>query len=350
MADPGARELKLTQYLNEAYGQEKQLETVLQAQIGRAKAAARKTLQKRLQDHLKETKAQARGLERRIKQLGGKAEAQSLPGPDIVSDAASGIASVANKAVAAAKGPVQALRGTSPADNLLRNVRDAVWNEAEEIAHYDAIEALAESLNDKDTAKLAREFRRQEERMQKFLRGQIAQLVKQVVKDEVPAAERSGNGGTSRRSTSRSSSSRSSSSRSSSRSSGSSARKAAGAKGGRKSSSSGSSSSRSRASSSGSSSRASGSSSRSSGSSSRSSGSSSRSSGSSSRKAAGAKGGRKSSSSGSSSSRSRASSSGSSSRSSGSGSRSSGSSRSRSSRSSGGSSSGGSSSGGSSSS
>ncbi|HEX8084213.1 MAG TPA: DUF892 family protein [Solirubrobacteraceae bacterium] len=297
MADPGARELKLTQYLNEAYGKEKQLETTLQAQIGLAKAAARKTLQKRLQDHLKETKAQARGLERRIKQLGGKAEAVSLPGPDVVSDAASGAASLANKAVAAAKGPVQALRGTSPADNLLRNVRDAVWNEAEEIAHYDAIEALAETLNDKDTAKLAREFRRQEERMQKFLRGQIGQLVKQVVKDEVPAAERRANGGTSRRrSTSRSSGSRSTSrsSGSSSRSSGGSRGKSSGgsrgkSSGGSRAKSSGSSS-RSRASSSGSSSRSSGSTSRrssgsSSGGSSRSSGSSrSKSSGSSSRR------------------------------------------------------------------
>ncbi|HEX8122823.1 MAG TPA: DUF892 family protein [Solirubrobacteraceae bacterium] len=308
MADPGARELKLTQYLNEAYGKEKQLETVLQAQIGLAKAAARKTLQKRLQDHLKETKAQSRGLERRIKQLGGRAEAQSLPGPDIVSDAASGVANVANRALAAAKGPVQALRGTSPADNLLRNVRDAVWNEAEEIAHYDAIEALAETLNDKDTAKLAREFRRQEERMQKFLRGQIAQLVKQVVKDEVPAKERSGNGGTSRRaSSSRSSSSGSSSRPSSSRasSSGSSSRKSTGSssrrsgaagktaaatKGGRKSSSS-SSRSRSASSSSGSSrssSRSSGSSARkSSGTSRKSSGTSRRSSGGSSRRSSG---------------------------------------------------------------
>ena len=32
MADPTARELKLIQYLNEAYGKEKQHETTLQAQ------------------------------------------------------------------------------------------------------------------------------------------------------------------------------------------------------------------------------------------------------------------------------------------------------------------------------
>src|SRR5438132_134836 len=99
MADPTARELKLIQYLNEAYGKEKQLETTLQAQI----RLAEKTLKKRLQDHLKETKAQARGLERRIKQLGGKATATNLPGPDAVSDVASAATSVANKAVAAAK-------------------------------------------------------------------------------------------------------------------------------------------------------------------------------------------------------------------------------------------------------
>src|SRR5688500_10446406 len=204
--DLNARDSKLIQYLNEAYGKEKELETALQAHI--KMASDRESYKKRFQDHLKETKAQARGLERRIKALGGKAEAVNLPGPDVVSGAASGVATVANKALAAAKGPVQALRGTSPADNLLRNVRDAVWNEAEEIAHYDAIEALAESLNDKDTAKMAREFRRQEERMQKFLRGQISALVKQVVRDEVPARERSGNGGTRRRTTTRSSSSR----------------------------------------------------------------------------------------------------------------------------------------------
>src|SRR5215212_1546584 len=172
MADPTSRELKLIQYLNEAYGKEKQLETVLQAQTKLAEA--RKPLKKRLQEHHKETKAQARNLERRIKALGGKADASNLPGPDIVGEAANLGASVANKALAAAKGPVQALRGTSPADNLLRNIRDSYWNEAEEIAHYDVIEALGEELNDKETVKLAKDHRRQEEKMQTFLKKEIA--------------------------------------------------------------------------------------------------------------------------------------------------------------------------------
>ena len=239
MADPGARELKLIQYLNEAYGKEKQLETVLQAQIG---IAQKPTIKKRLQEHYKETKAQAKGLEKRIKALGGKASTSSIPGPDAVGEAA---LSVANKAMAAAKGPVQALRGTSVADNNLRNMRDAYWNEAEEIAHYNVIEAAADQLGDKETVKLAKEFRRQEERMQKFIEKQIPGLMRAVIQEEVPAKERKpGSASSSRSSARRSSSSRSSSSarKSTGGSSRSSARKSSGAASTRKSSGSGSTS------------------------------------------------------------------------------------------------------------
>jgi ferritin-like metal-binding protein YciE len=231
MADPTLRELKLIQYLNEAYGKEKQLETVLQAQTRLAEIKT--PLKKRLQEHLRETKAQSKNLERRIKALGGKAEAVGLPGPDVVSEAVSAGASLANKAMAAAKGPVQALRGTSPQDNLLRNVRDSFWNEAEEIAHYNLIEALADKLGDKETVKLAKEHRRQEERMQKFLARQINSLVGDVIRSEIPARERKPEGTTTRRR--RSSSSRSSSSRSASSSSRSS--RSSGSSGSRKSSS-----------------------------------------------------------------------------------------------------------------
>ena len=232
MADPTSRELKLIQYLNEAYGKEKQLETDLQRQIQLAKAKA--PLKKRLTEHLRETKAQAKALERRIKQLGGKAEAVDLPGPDAVSGAASGAASAGQQGARRRQGPGRTLRGTSPADNLLRNVRDAYWNEAEEIAHYDTIEAFAEKLGDKETVKLAKEHRRQEERMQKFLSGQIKSLVGDVIKSEIPAKERKPAGATTtrRRSTSRSTSR--SSSRSTTKASTSAKRAAAGKKGGKK--------------------------------------------------------------------------------------------------------------------
>jgi ferritin-like metal-binding protein YciE len=216
MAETNARDLKLIQYLNEAYGKEKQLETVLQLQIKLAGAADRKPIEKRLSEHLTETRNQAKGLERRIKALGGKADSSSIPGPAVAGDAVSAVASVANKALAAAKGPVQALRGTSPADNLLRNMRDSYWNEAEEIAHYNVIEAIAEQLKDDETVKLAREYRRQEERMQTFITKQLPSLVRDVIKTEVPKEERPA--ASSSRSRSSRSSGGSSSSSSSSRS------------------------------------------------------------------------------------------------------------------------------------
>jgi ferritin-like metal-binding protein YciE len=199
--DLSARDAKLVQYLNEAYGKEKQLETALQADA--KMAGGRASYRKRLQDHLKETKAQARALERRIKQLGGKAEAANLPGPDVVSGAAGKAATAASKAAAAAKAPVHALRGTGEAEKLLKNAKTQLMNEHEEIGNYLAIETLAEALRDRDTAKLAREFRRQEERMAAFLSKLIPTLTKAVVTEEVPASQRraaSSNGATRSRS------------------------------------------------------------------------------------------------------------------------------------------------------
>src|SRR4051794_37419296 len=226
MADElSTRDAKLIQYLNEAYGKEKELETALQAHI---KLAKRPPCKKRPQDHLKETKAQAKGLERRIKALGGKAERTpvSVPGPGAAAEAATAVTAAATKALSAAKGPVHALRGTGEAEKQLKNAKTELWNEYEEIGNYHAIETLAESLHDAETAKLAREFRRQEERMAAFLLKLIPQLTKAVVTEEVPAAERrkpaAASSSSSRSRGTRAASSSRSASRSSSRSSGSS--------------------------------------------------------------------------------------------------------------------------------
>src|SRR4051812_32641747 len=225
MADePTTRDAKLIQYLNEAYGKEKELETALKAHIS---MTTRDTYKKRLREHLKETSAQAKGLERRIKALGGKAEAIDIPGPDIAAEAATTVMSAAKKGVSLAKGPLHMVRGSGEAEKLLKNAKTELWNEFEEIGNYIAIEELANTVGDKETAKLAKEFRRQEERMATFLQKLIPQLTKQVAKEEIPAAERRTNGGTRRRSTSssrsasRSGTSRASSGSSSSRSSGS---------------------------------------------------------------------------------------------------------------------------------
>jgi ferritin-like metal-binding protein YciE len=216
MADQTVRDLKLIQYLNEAYGKERELETALTAHIS---MTTKPPYKKRLQQHLKETKAHARQVERRIKQLGGKAEAVPAPGP--IGDAASAVTSAASKAVSAAKGPLHAIRGTGESEKMLKNAKTEFWNEHEEIATYQAIETLAETVGDSDTAKLARGIRREEERMAKFLASQIPTLTKAVAREEIPAAERR-NGGRRRTAGSRSrsgSSSGSSASRSSARSS-----------------------------------------------------------------------------------------------------------------------------------
>jgi ferritin-like metal-binding protein YciE len=207
MADPNARDTKLIQYLNEAYGKEKELETALQAHIAMTTKAPYK---KRLQQHLKETKGHAREVERRIKQLGGKAEAGPIHTPDVVAEAASGLTAVASKAVAAAQAPLHALRGTGEAEKMLKNARTEYHNEFAEIGFYKGIESFADQVGDKDTARIARTIRREEERMAKFLERQIEQLAKAVAREEVPAAER--NGGTRRSSSRRRKSSSSSSS------------------------------------------------------------------------------------------------------------------------------------------
>jgi ferritin-like metal-binding protein YciE len=172
MSDLNERDAKLVQYLNEAYGKEKELETSLEAHIAMTTKAPYK---KRLKQHLKETKSHAKQLERRIKKLGGGGHA---------------IQTVVAKATAAAKGPLHALRGDGEQEKMLKNAKTEYFNEHEEISTYLAIEVFAERVSDKETAKLARDIRREEERMAKFLEGQIKSLSGAVASAEVPAAQR----------------------------------------------------------------------------------------------------------------------------------------------------------------
>jgi ferritin-like metal-binding protein YciE len=172
MADLNERDMKLVQYLGEAYGKERELETSLQAHIAMTSRAPYK---KRLQQHLRETKAHAKALERRIKKLGGGGQAtQTLVG----------------KAMAAAKGPLHMMRGVGEQEKLLKNAKTEYFNEHEEIATYLAIETFAEKVGDRDTAKLAKGIRREEERMARFLESQIRSLSGAVVTEEVPREQR----------------------------------------------------------------------------------------------------------------------------------------------------------------
>ncbi len=172
MTDLNERDAKLVQYLSEAYGKEKEVETTLEAHIAMTTRAPYK---KRLKEHLRETKAHAKELERRIKKLGGGAQrAQTAVG----------------KAMATAKGPLHMLRGSGEQEKMLKNAKTEYFNEHEEIATYLAIEILAEKVGDPETARLAKGIRREEERMAKFLEGQIKSLSGAVANEEVPSAQR----------------------------------------------------------------------------------------------------------------------------------------------------------------
>ena len=172
MTDLNERDAKLVQYLSEAYGKERELESALEAHIAMTTKAPYK---KRLKQHLKETKSHAKQVERRIKKLGGGTQT---------------LQSVIGKVTAAAKGPLHAVRGDGEQEKMLKNAKTEYFNEHEEIATYLAIETLALKVGDKETAKLARGIRREEERMAKFLEGQIKSLSGAVAGEDIPRAQR----------------------------------------------------------------------------------------------------------------------------------------------------------------
>ncbi len=185
---PGTRSLnerdtKLVQWLGEAYAKESELEADLTAHIAMTQKAA---YEKRLRQHLKETREHKRSVGARIKKLGGDLDPSNIPGvPSVVGE-------VAGKAVAAVKGQVGAARAaiSKQAETHLRNAQEELREEHVEIALYTRIEAFANEVGDRDTAQLAKRIRREEERMAKYLDAELTRLVKDVVRAEVPRDQR----------------------------------------------------------------------------------------------------------------------------------------------------------------
>jgi ferritin-like metal-binding protein YciE len=187
MPDVSDRDAKLVQYLNEAFGLESRLQSALEAHIGLTTDAAYK---KRLKQHLTETKRHGREVGNRVKQLGGTAATVDAPGPAPVAEAAQAMLGGAQKAVALVQGPIHALRGSSESEKQLKNAKTEYASEAEEIATYTAIKALAAAIGDRESERLAGSILREEERMRSYLEKLIPRLTKAVVKEEVPASQR----------------------------------------------------------------------------------------------------------------------------------------------------------------
>jgi len=170
----GKSEQKIAQYLNEAHAAEVALVRVLQSQIAMTPRGSYRT---GLERHLGETRTHAARVEERLGELGqGRNPLQVVNGT---------AQAVVGQALALAKTPVDMIRGSGGEEKILKNAKDAASTEALEIATYTAIERLANSVGDEETAKLAASIRADELKMLDRVLKEIPKLTDAVVQAEV---------------------------------------------------------------------------------------------------------------------------------------------------------------------
>lgn len=189
MTEMTKRDSTVVHYLNEAYANERRLEVALTAHV---EATTRPEYAQRLRDHLRETKAHATRVGRRIERLGGTPETTSIPGPEGLTDRIESAQGVVQRATAAVQHSLHAVRRTGEQELMLENARAEFRDEAQEIATYRLLDGLATAVGDRETAKLAKEILREEERMASYLGDLIPQLATDVAHDEVPVSEIAG--------------------------------------------------------------------------------------------------------------------------------------------------------------
>lgn len=180
------RDSTVVHYLNEAYANERRLELALTAHV---EATTRPEYAQRLREHLRETKAHATKVGRRIERLGGTPETTSIPGPEGLTDRIESAQGVVQRATAAVQHSLHTVRRTGEQELMLENARTEFRDEAQEIATYRLLDGLATAVGDRETAKLAREILREEERMASYLGDLIPRLATDVAHDEVPVSE-----------------------------------------------------------------------------------------------------------------------------------------------------------------
>jgi ferritin-like metal-binding protein YciE len=165
---------KIVQYLTEAHASEMALVRVLQSQIAMTPRGSYRTA---LESHLGETRDHAERVAARADALGRR------------SDPLTAIADLAETALAQTlalgKTPFDLLRGSGGEEKVLKNAKDACATEALEIATYTAIEQLARSVDDDETAKLAASIRADEEKMLARIMRELPKLTAAVVGADV---------------------------------------------------------------------------------------------------------------------------------------------------------------------
>ena len=167
-------EQKLVQYLNEAHASEMALVRVLQSQIA---MTPRGSYRAALETHLGETREHAERVAGRVDALGDRSDPLT-----VVADLAE---TVVAQTLALAKTPFDLVRGSGGEEKVLKNAKDACATEALEIATYTAIERLARTVGDEETAKLAASIRVDEERMLERIMRELPKLTAAVVGAEI---------------------------------------------------------------------------------------------------------------------------------------------------------------------
>lgn len=175
MADQGKQEV--IKLLVEAHSNEIALINTLNAHVALAESGSYRTL---IRQHLRETERHADLLWKRLTQLG---YSKSLP-----AIAFGLVQNTVKQGLVMAKGPVDMIRGQNVREKMLRNARDEAQTEGLEIAAYDALESVARSVGDHETAELAAQIRLDEEAMLEGLRKEIPILADSFVQSTVEQA------------------------------------------------------------------------------------------------------------------------------------------------------------------
>ena len=165
---------KVVQYLNEAHASEQALIRVLQSQIAMTPRGAYRSA---LETHLRQTREHAERVARRLEALG--------QGSNPLLAVVGALEAVVGQALALGKTPFDLLRGSGGEEKVLKNAKDASATEALEIATYTALERLASSVDDDETAKLAASILADEEQMLQRILREIPKLTDAVVRAEI---------------------------------------------------------------------------------------------------------------------------------------------------------------------
>ncbi len=169
-----ASQQKVVQYLGEAQSSESALVRVLQSQIA---MTPRGTYRSGLEKHLEQTRDHADRVGRRLEALG--------QGSNPIMAVVGMAGSVVGQALALTKTPLHLVRGSGGEEKVLKNAKDAYASEAMEIATFTAIERLASSVGDDETAKLAASILADEEKMAQRVLREIPRLTEAVVRADV---------------------------------------------------------------------------------------------------------------------------------------------------------------------